>query len=170
MQIDEIRLPKQVELDARGEQILKNLIDHSRPIWALSRLRVPAAKMTPEIESILKRANVSGEIIRGLEQAEKKLSEEMRGMRISDRRTGVKRGKRISRLLIISNDGAERFYRHVEALLNAHSPRILAVIMEIDAETLGSMIYGPGKRARLIMLDHKDVVSDCLLAIDEQWL
>jgi hypothetical protein len=103
--------------------------------------------------------------VRGLETATKRLANENRGIGLADKKSGVTRGVRVSRLLVMSDDGAERFYRQVESLLRRHGPRLLALCLDVDAETLGTMIFGPGSRARLLMLDHKEAVSAFLLAV-----
>ena len=46
---------------------------------------------------------------------------------------------------------------------------VLAVRVATDAEALGALLFGPGRRARLLMLEHKDAVAAVLLAIAEQW-
>ena len=105
--------------------------------------------------------------MRGLESAAARLANEDRGLGLADRQSGVPRGARISRLLVMADDGAERFYRQVETLLRRHGPRLLALRLDVDAEALGAVIFGPGSRARLLMLDHKEAVSAFLLALAE---
>ncbi|MFC1823750.1 hypothetical protein ACFL9T_13650 [Thermodesulfobacteriota bacterium] len=106
-------------------------------------------------------------MVRGLEIAARRLANEDHGMGLADRHSGVPRGVRVSRLLVMADDGAERFYRQVEALLRRHGPRLLALRLDVDAEAFGGLIFGPGGRARLLMLDHKEAVSAFLLALAE---
>jgi hypothetical protein len=68
-------------------------------------------------------------------------------------------------LLVLADDGTERFYRQVEKLLRQQGPRVLALRLEVKAETLGQMLFGPGRRAVLLLLDHKEAVSAVLLAL-----
>jgi len=70
-------------------------------------------------------------------------------------------------LLILANDGAERFYRQVERLLRRYGSRVLAVRLEADADALGELLFGTNGRARLLMLNHKDAVSAFLLAMTD---
>jgi hypothetical protein len=42
---------------------------------------------------------------------------------------------------------------------------MLAVRLEVDAATLGELIFGKGRLARLLMLEHKEAVSAVLLAM-----
>jgi hypothetical protein len=75
------------------------------------------------------------------------------------------RGVRISRLLLLADDGADRFYRRVESLLRRHGPRVLALRLDLDAAALGGLLFGPGRRARLLLIEHKDAVCRVLLAL-----
>lgn len=104
-------------------------------------------------------------VARGLESAERILAAEERGLQLADRRSHVVRGARISRLLLLADDGAERFYRHVEKLLLRHAPRVLAVRLELDAAALGELLFGPGHPTRLLMIGHKNSVCEVLLAM-----
>src|SRR5207244_13638512 len=56
-------------------------------------------------------------------------------------------GARVSRLLLLSADGAERLYRHVERLALAHAPRVLVVALSADAATLGRATTGRDARS-----------------------
>ena len=164
-----LRLPKSVESDPRGPQLLRNLTMHTRPLRQESEIGTPVAGMTPELAEALRSAYSAGQVIRSLENAERKLAAEERGLQMADRQIGAPRGVRVSRLLLLANDGSERFYRHIEALLHRHGPRVLAVRLEVDEQGLGELLFGPGRVARLLMLEHKQAVGSVLLAMAGQW-
>ncbi|HPS93658.1 MAG TPA: hypothetical protein PK600_04270, partial [Deltaproteobacteria bacterium] len=134
-------------------------------LWPGGAVEVPVAVLSPELEAALRNAYRAGRVVRGLENAEKRLALEERGLCLADRKSAVERGVRVSRLLMLADDGAERFYRNVESLLRRHGPRILAVRLDVDAATLGELLFGPGRLARLLMLEHKDAVTEVLLAM-----
>ena len=125
--------------------------------------------MSDALATALRSAYSASRVVRGMEGAEKTLAAEERGLRIADQQSGATRGARVSRLLILASDGAERFYRQVESLLRRHGPRVLAVRVAVDAEALGALLFGPGRRARLLMLEHKEAVAAVLLAMAGQW-
>ncbi|MDY0042767.1 MAG: hypothetical protein RBS57_20845 [Desulforhabdus sp.] len=162
-------LPKGVASDPRGPQLLRNLTTNIRPLWRESEIGIPAAKLNPELTQALRNARIAGHVIRGLEDAERTLAAEKRGIRMADRQSGVTRGVRVSRLLILANDGTERFYRNVEAILGRYGSRVLAVLLEVDARGLGGLLFGPDRIARLVMLQHKQAVASVLLAMAGQW-
>jgi hypothetical protein len=164
-----LRLPKSVESDPRGTQLLSYLTTHTRLLWQGGELETPVAGMTLEVAQALRRAYSAGQVVRSLENAERTLAAEERGLQMADRQIGVPRGVRVSRLLLLADDGAERFYRQIETLLRRHGPRVLAVRLEIDENGLGELLFGPCQVARLLMLGHKQVVGSVLLAIAGQW-
>jgi hypothetical protein len=164
-----LRLPKSVESDPRAPQLLHNLTTHTRLLWQESEIRIPVASMTAELAEALRNAHSAGQVVRSLENAERVLAAEERGLRMADRQSGEPRGVRVSRLLLLANDGAERFYRKVDALLHRHGPRVLAVRLEIDEQGLGELLFGPHRVARLLMLEHKQAVGSILLAMAGQW-
>ena len=171
-----LQLPKSIASDPRSPQLLRNLTTHTRLLRQgseigvpVSEIRVPVAAMTPELAEALRSAYGAGQVVRSLENAERKLAAEERGLRMADLQTGVARGVRVSRLLLLADDGAERFYRQVEALLRRHGPRVLAVRLEIDENGLGELLFGPGRVTRLLMLEHKQAVGAVLLALAGQW-
>lgn len=160
-----LRLPKRVESDPRAPQLLHNLTTHNRPLWRDGEINIPTVTLTVALAEALQKAHASGQAVRGLESAERRLAAEERGLQMADRQAGAPRGVRVSRLLLLSNDGAERFYRNVETMLHRHGPRVLTVRLETDAGRLGELLFGPGRIARLVMLEHKQAVSDVLLAM-----
>lgn len=163
--IPTLRLPRMVESDPRGPQLLLRLTTHTRPLWPKGEIEVPTATLGPELTSVLRNAHSAEQVVRGLETAERTLAAEDRGLRLADQHSGVPRGVRVSRLLLLADDGADRFYRRVETLLRRHGSRVLAVHLDVGAGTLGELLFGPARLARLLMLMHKDVVGAALLAI-----
>ena len=91
------------------------------------------------------------------------------GQKRVDRRTGVDRGQRVSRLLVLADDGSERFHRRVESLLRRHAPRVLALRVSADQDALGRLLFGRDQVARLLLVEHKDAVSAVLVALAAQW-
>jgi len=160
-----LRLPRVIESDPRGPQLLRILTERTRPLWRGSKIEVHATTLSLELAAALRNALSAGQVVRSLENAERTLDAEERGLRQVDRRSDMPRGMRISRLLFLADDGAERFYRQVERLLRRHGHRVLAVRLEVDADILGELLFGPNHLVRLLMLDHKKAVSMALLSM-----
>jgi hypothetical protein len=163
------RLPRKVEDDPAAAHLASELAARARPLWPGGELRVARCELSPALETALTSAFSAGQIVRGLEDATRALAAEARGLAHVDERTGAARGARISRLLVLADDGAERFYRNVESLLHTHAPRVLAIRLSADERTLGQLLFGPERVARLLMIERKDAVSRVLLALAAQW-
>ncbi|MFT4571265.1 MAG: hypothetical protein ACI8TX_001718 [Hyphomicrobiaceae bacterium] len=164
-----LRLPRKIMEEPGAQRFADELAACSRPLWADSELGVPHLDVSEDVVTVLRSVQSSGRIVRGMEGAERTLAAEDRGLKHADRSSGVERGGRVSRLLVLANDGSERFYHDVEALLRRHWPRVLALRLAMDEKDLGEMLYGPDQRARLILVEHKSSVSAVLLALAARW-
>ena len=160
-----MQLPKTVENEPRAKNLAHDLASYAQPLRKGGELLVPRAELTPALKAALTGAFLSGQIVRGLEEAQGALAAEERGLQNVDRKTGVARGQRVSRLLVLADDGAERFYRNVEGLVRRHAPRVLALRLSADERTLGNLLFGPDQVARLLLVEHKNAVSAVLLAL-----
>ena len=160
-----LRLPKLVEADPRAPELLRMLPAQARLLWPEGNFHVPMVAFNPALAEALRAAHRAGQLVRSLEGAERRLAAEDRGLSLVDQQSGVLRGARVSRLLVMADNGTARFYRQVEKLLRQQGPRILALRLDLNAETLGQMLFGPGRRALLLLLDHKNAVSAVLLAL-----
>lgn len=162
------RLPKRVEESPAATRIARALAARSQPLWPGGEVLAPRSEITRTLEAALKSAFSGGRIVRGLEAAERALAAEEKGLMEVDRKTGIERGRRVSRLLVLADDGSERFYRNVESLLRRHAPRVLALRLSADEHTLGQLLFGPGQVARLLFIERKDAVSTILLALSPE--
>lgn len=167
--MDTLRLPKKLADDPNAAHLPRALAERSEPLWAGGELRAPRLDVGPDLVTALRSAFSAGRIVRSLEDAERTLDAEALGLAQADRASGVQRGQRVSRLLILADDGSERFYRNVESLLRRHAPRVLALRVTTDESTLGEMLFGRDQRARLLLVEHKDAVSQVLSALAARW-
>jgi hypothetical protein len=163
-----LRLPRQIEGDPRAARVRDALSASARPLWARGTLAVATAPLDAALAAALARAHEGGRLRRGLEAIAQQLDAEAKGMADADRASGAARGARVSRLLLVSDDGAERFYRHVETLLRRHADRVLGVRLEAGAAELGALLFGPSALARVVLVEHKDAVAAVLLALAER--
>jgi hypothetical protein len=127
-------------------------------------LLVPTVPWSPALASVLEQARDEGSLVRGLELIEKTLEREARGLRIADARSETSRGVRVSRLVLVANDGTERFYRQAERLLSAQGPRLLAIRVDADSARFASLVSEATGVVRALMLEHKELVASLLEA------
>lgn len=159
--LEALRLPKAIESDGGGPALQAALRASAQQLWA-DGIRLPTARWTPALESALADALAEGHLVRGLALVEKTLEREARGLSIADARSSVERGSRVSRLVLVSNDGTERFYRQLERLLFAQGSRVLAIQVGADSNQLAGVVPDASGVVRALMLEHKESVARVL--------
>ena len=159
------KLPRQLVSDPKAEGLLEQLFSCTRKLNQESGLAVPVFELTDAIKKSLLTARRAGHALRGFDNASEILLLERNGILKLNKQDG--QGDRISRLVLMSNDGVDNFYNKAEKLIIRHSPRVLGCIIESDSYELGSLLFGEGKIAKLILIDHKDAVSGILLSAVE---
>jgi hypothetical protein len=160
-----MRLPREIESDPCHETIRETLAARTRLLWPGGTLTTTVVPLTDALARALAVAAAGGVLRRGLEAAASALDAERRGLAARPTEEAERRGARVSRLLLITNDGAERFYRQVERLVIAHAPRVLTCLVDCDAATLGRLLYDPEAVAKVILIEHKTAVAGVLRAL-----
>jgi hypothetical protein len=168
--LDQLRLPKAMENDPKGAAVHAALRAQARKLWEGSRLVVPTARWSRSVEKALEVAQREHRLVRGLEQIEKVLEREAHGQSMADARSATPRGSRVSRLMLVSNDGTERFYRQVERLVVEQSPRLLAILLDADSSQFAASVPEAAGVLRAIMVEHKELVASVLIALYEDAL
>jgi hypothetical protein len=157
-----MRLPRELEADRTAGDIRQVLMARTVTLLPGGDLSVPMITMGDPLIKVLQRANLNGQVRCGLEAISDKLANERRGIDHLREEKGLPTGERVSRLLLVSNDGAQRFYRQIEHLLQFHGPRLLGCMLDMDGSALGSLITGKERQIKVIMAEHKGVVSEIL--------
>ncbi len=165
MSLADIRFPRKMETDNTAETTKQALLAHTVLLRPDSDVVVPRIEMTDHVKIALRQARLRGQIRCGFEAIADKLESERVGIAGVRERTHAPYGKRISRLLLFSNDGAGRLYRHIEQILKAHSPRLLGCLINMDSNDFGRLITGKESKIKIVMVEHKDVVCEILQAI-----
>jgi hypothetical protein len=128
----------------------------------------PKIPLDASVTTVLQRALRTGRIKRGFDTALEVLANERRGLSKLQSKTGQVQKARVSRLILISSDASERLQREIAGTLERNAPRLLALTLQADSATLGSLLYGPDTLVKVLMLDHKDSVAEMLIAGAQQ--
>jgi hypothetical protein len=158
-------LPREIEADPDYDTIRARLAAESRRLWAGGQAIVPVLPLGPALAAALGVARRDGQLVLGLERAEEALAAEARGLTLMARRSGAAPGARVSRLLLVTDDGAERLYRHVERLASEHAPRVLVAMLSTDAATLGRTTTGHEAAVKVALAQRKQAVAALLRAL-----
>jgi hypothetical protein len=165
MSLADIRFPRELETDNTAQTIRLALLSHTVKLRPESDFVVPRIEMSGPLKIALRKARLQGQIRCGFEDIAGKLESERIGIANVRERTDAPYGKRISRLLLFSNDGAERLYRHIEQILRSHSPRLLGCLINMDSNDFGNLITDKDSKIKTVMVEHKAIVCDILRAM-----
>ncbi len=165
MNLSDIRFPRELEADGNTDTIRQALMARTVKLWPGGSLDVSMIMISDPLKKALQKARLKGQMRCGFEAIFDKLENERKGISNVRERQGAPYGDRVSRLLLFSNDGAERLYRHIEQLLQAHAPRLLGCFLDIDGIALGNLITGKDRQIKIVMAEHKEAVSDILRGI-----
>lgn len=133
-----------------------------RPVFAEHPLGRP-------LVAALFEARRARRLVRGLEAAEAALEAQRRGVgaiRSSALEASPLAPQRISRLLLVSDDGSDRFYRGISRLQQKYGAVLEILRLACNELELGAAAFGAGKRARALLVDHKDAVIRVLESLD----
>lgn len=117
------------------------------------------------LERALNEVQNQHQLLRGLEQAEASLKSEQKGLDVRARRSGNPPAKRTSRLLILGEDGTERFYRQAEALLVRYEDRLMGMVVRSPAGQLARRLYGEGALVKAVLVSDREGVVRLLASL-----
>jgi hypothetical protein len=149
-------LPREIETDPDVVLIRARLAGPGRRLW---KTEVPVLPLTTDLAAALGAARGAGHLVLGLEAVAERLANEAHGLA---RRPGGEGGARVSRLLLVSEDGAERHYRGVERLAVEHAPRLLVLMLAADASALGRAVTGRETPVKAALACHKQAAATLL--------
>ncbi|MBI4950423.1 MAG: hypothetical protein HY908_00170 [Myxococcales bacterium] len=160
------KLPKDVVADPRHDEVLRLLTTHLTPLWEGGRHRVPTVPLTPALARDLRAATTARHAVQGLEHVTAKLAAEQKGLDMArDRLPSAPPSARVSRLLLLANDGSTRFYRDCDALLGRYPERLIACRLDVGGAALGEALLGMEKLVRCVLVSDKAYVARVLLAL-----
>lgn len=158
----EILFPRQLEADGTADALRHSLFERTFSLRPDIESDIPIIYPDGVLEEALRHTALARRIVYGYDNIEKGLANEDRGIDVAARRGAAPRVNRISRLILCSRDGSGRFYRRIERLIQRHSTRVLACLVDCDSEDLGRIFTGSERRIKVVLVEHKDAVSAIL--------
>ena len=153
-------LPKQLAKEHVESDVREALERESIELCAGSEISIPILELTPELRQQIFYAKALGDVTIGYESIEKRLLHELRGLQKMDNLT-----ERVSRLLIVTNDGSPRFYRELEFLRNKQGGRVLICRMDVDSLIMGGILALKKTPVKAILLNKKSSVINVLRSL-----
>ncbi len=160
------KLSKSSESDSLPSEAIERVLKKSEAkLWDGSSELVPFVVFSTTLESALKGVRQSGQLLGGLEAIETILQKEQAGLtKVGAIPVAKDRVQAASRLVFLSNDGSERFYRSAENLLRRFGRRVLICRLDVGSEVLGRF-FGKDASVKALLVTRKDLVSRVLSAL-----
>ena len=153
-------LPKQLEKEHLEAEVMSALEKDSIELYIGSQTRIPLLTFNPELRTNIFYAKSLNELVIGYESIEKALANELHGLQ----KVGGE-SDRISRLLIVTNEGSPRFYRNLEPLQKKHGPRLLICRLDIASMMMGSILGLKDRAVKAVLLNKKKSVVKVLKSL-----
>ncbi len=153
-------LPKQLAKEQIEADVREALQRESISLCAGSEISIPILELTPELREAIFYAKILGEVTIGYDPIEKRLLHELRGLQKVDNQ-----GERVSRLLIVTNDGSPRFYRELEFLHKKHGGRVMICRLDVASEIMGGILGLEETPVKAALLNRKTSVVNVLKSL-----
>ena len=148
-----MKLPRQLENEGIEPDVRAALESESIELYSDSEIYIPVLKLNSELRKHLFYAKSAGALIFGFEAIEEFLANELQGLQKIDSLSD-----RVSRLLIVTNDGSHRFYRGLEYLQKREGERVLICRLDVDSGLMGNILGFKGKQIKAVLLNRKKSV------------
>jgi len=155
-----MKLPKQLEKEKVASDVRAVLEKESIELCSDSIIYIPVLKLTPELGKQIFHAKFLGELIIGYSDVEKALENELYGLQNVNNKSD-----RVSRLLIVTNDGSPRFYRQLEFLHKKQGGRVLICRLDVDSLLMGNILELKDKPVKAVLLTRKASVVNVLKSL-----
>ncbi len=165
MNLKNVNFPRQLEAADLAEKIRETLAASTILLWQEGNLSVPLLRVSAPLAEALQRARLQRRIRFGFEDIAGRLAAEKKGIDAVRQKMTSRQQNRVSRLLLFSSDGADRLYRHIGQILIEHQPRLLGCRLDVDGKALGKLLGAESAGIKVILVEHKDAVSDILRAL-----
>ncbi len=162
-----LKLPKNISTHPNIKAIETLFTKNLHLLHQDGKVKVPHMSFNENVRNALKSIYASKHLIQGLEAIGSHLDKELKGLKALAKKSGETQNDRLSRLLILSNDGSERFYHNAESILNRHSSRSMAIIIEASSEELGEAFTKKSNPAKALLIDERKSLEAFLSAIAE---
>ena len=155
-----MKLPKQLEKENVELEVRRVLEKESIQICSDSTITIPVLKFNPALRKHIFTAKSLGELIIGYRAVEKALEGETHGLQKVNNQSD-----RVSRLLIVTNDGSPRFYRQLEFLHKKHGGRVMICRLDVDSFLMGNILGLQDRQGKAVLLSRKQSVINVLKSL-----
>ena len=155
-----MKLPKQLKKENVESEVRAVLAREHIALCPDSNMSIPLLQLNPELHKHLFSAKSLGELILGYNTIEKALENELHGLQKVNNQS-----QRVSRLLLVTNDGSPRFYRQLQFLHKNQGERVLICRLDVDSSLMGKILQLNDKQVKAVLLTRKKSVVNVLKSL-----
>ena len=155
-----MKLPKQLEKEGVESDVRAALKEERIELYKASNIYIPVLKLTRKLRTNIFHAKSLGELVIGYAAIAKALANELRGLQKIDSLSD-----RVSRLLMVTNDGSPRFYREFEFLQKRQGARVLICRLDVDSVLMGNILGFKDQVVKAVLLNKKKSVINVLKSL-----
>jgi len=155
-----MKLPKQLEKEKVESDVRAVLKKESIELCSDSSIYIPVLKLNQELRKQIFSAKFLGKLIIGYSDVEKALKNELHGLQNVNNQSD-----RVSRLLIVTNDGSPRFYRQLKFLHKKQGRRVLICRLDVNSLLMGNILELKDKQVKAVLLNRKESVVNVLKSL-----
>jgi hypothetical protein len=155
-----MKLPKQLEKEGVASDVRAALEAERIELYSASEIYIPVLKLTPNLRTNIFHAKSLGELVIGYAAIVKALSNELRGLQKIDSLSD-----RVSRLLMVTNDGSPRFYREFAFLQKRQGARVLICRLDVDSVLMAGILGLKDQVVKTVLLNKKKSVINVLKSL-----
>ena len=159
------KLPKGLNDNPLAPLIANWFQQNQGPLRPGGEQTVAALKWSPLLEAAIFAVQHAEHLLQGLEQIKRAMDKETHGLKSIAKKTGAPVPERLSRLLLLSNDGSDRFYRLAESVLSENQERMTGCIITTDSEVLGSLFSKKKLPLKALLINDRKALETFLLQV-----
>lgn len=155
-----MKLPKQLKKENIESDVQAELEKEQIPLCADSEILIPLLTLNQELRKQIFYAKAAGELIFGYDSIDKSLRNELTGLKNINNQAD-----RVSRLLLVPNNGKNIFYQGLELLLDRQGDRLMICRLDVEPLTMGNILGFKTRNINAILLSRKTSVSNILKSL-----
>lgn len=155
-----MKLPKQLGKENLEADVQAVLEKENTQLCDDSNIFIPLLYLNPELRKQIFYAKFRDQVIVGFQDIEKTLKNELHGLQHVKNQSD-----RVSRLLLVANDGSPRFYRQLEFLHKNQGGRVLICRLDVDSSLMGEILELKDKKVKAVLLIRKEAVVNVLKSL-----
>jgi len=157
-----MKLPKNLASNAPFLEGFEKIYQTERKLlWEKGSLSVLNVDMSEKMEQALSITRRAGQLRGGFEMASSLLLREYTGLMAVGRSS-----ERVCRLLVMANDGSERFYRNCESLLRKYDSMMMGIVLkDVEGMRFGKRFFGSESQVKVALVTQSVFVEKILLSL-----